>query len=82
MNNTEIAIDNYSYTVTKVATKLTVRCINFELFKSATFVIGFVDNEGSLIKNEVIKIEGDEYAAWGTNDEYINTIIKQRLLGG
>lgn len=81
MSQVELNIDGYTYTVTQVATKLTVRCLSLDLYKSATFVVGFLEENGTLIKNEILRVEGEDYAKWGTDDSYIYTLIKERLLG-
>ena len=44
-----------------------------------TFQVFLYDENEVLISVESVSITGDEYAAWGTDDNYINDIILSKL---
>ena len=42
-------------------------------------IVNFLNAEGHSVKNEIVKVEGSEYAAWGTNDDYLTELVMQKL---
>ncbi len=41
--------------------------------------VSFLNANGNQVKNEMVKIEGSEYAAWGVNDQYLMDMVMQKL---
>ena len=82
MNTLETPII-YKETNTKIVTHYTFEFINFILHQETTLAITLYnnnDNGNSIILDRILyKIEGEEYAQWGDDDTYIESIIQREL---
>jgi hypothetical protein len=57
--------------------KLSVRPMEIELFKYIRIHVLFMDENNSPIDSKIHTIEGEDYKAWGNNDEYIIDWVKK-----
>jgi hypothetical protein len=62
-----------------VATSIELDIMEVVLNSHVTVVVRFLNSTGNLIKNEIIRIEGAEYAAWGSDDNYIINLVISKL---
>lgn len=46
---------------------------------SADFHVTLFDENGGLVMQKGVHIDGDEYAAWGTDDTYLISLAAQKL---
>jgi hypothetical protein len=42
-------------------------------------VVHYLNANGNLLDNKTVKIEGDEYNAWGDDDNYITNLVLTKL---
>jgi hypothetical protein len=66
-------------TTTRTATSFTIRCMNLDLFKSASFVASLVDASGNVIDNKFINLTTEQYLAWQNDDTYIVNLVASIL---
>jgi hypothetical protein len=60
-------------------TKVNMRVMEYILKTSCTVFYQLVDETGASPKSGIIKIEGDEFREWGTDDTYIENLILTKL---
>ena len=64
---------------TKTATQLQVQGTSVTLGQSASFYWQLLTEEGHQVSQGNIGISGQEYTAWGTNDDYIYELVASDL---
>jgi hypothetical protein len=68
-----------SFTVRKIQYKV----IGLSLGESVTFYVDYLDENGMYISAtdllNTVTIDGEEYAAWGSDDTYIVNILFQKI---
>ena len=72
-------LDVWQNGTTKTAVKLQAQGTSVTLGNSASFYWQLLTVEGYQVANGNLGISGDQYAAWGANDDYIYTIIATDL---
>ena len=79
MNN-EISIDIANFPLDPViATSIRISVMELALNSHVTLHVSFLNANGNTVKNEMVRIEGSEYAAWGINDQYLTDLVMQKL---
>jgi hypothetical protein len=79
MNN-EIIVNITNFALEPVvANSIRITVMELCLHSHVTLYVSFLNANGNPVKNEVVKVEGSDYAAWGTNDEYLTQLVMQRL---
>ena len=72
-------LDVWQNGTTKTAVKLQAQGTSVTLGNSASFYWQLLTEEGYQVANGNLGISGDQYAAWGADDDYIYTIISEDL---
>lgn len=68
------------YPLTPVIAKtIKISVMELVLNSHVTVVVSFYDENGSIVKNETVTIQGAEYTAWGVDDTYLTNIVMQKL---
>ena len=62
-----------------IASSIRISVMGLVLSSYVTLNVTFFNSQGNPVKNEMVKIEGSEYAGWGVNDSYLTNIVLQRL---
>jgi hypothetical protein len=52
---------------------------SIQLNQSAKFPVRLLNDDGNLIGIEFVTIEGDDYTNWSADDDYITTLILNKL---
>lgn len=60
-------------------TSFTYRVTELTLFHSATVLILFLDENENCIRTVQYVVEGDEYAEWSDDDQYIVDLIVEKI---
>jgi hypothetical protein len=60
-------------------TSFTYRVTDIILFESATVLILFLDENENCIRTVQYVVEGEEYAEWSDDDEYILDLIVKKI---
>ena len=66
-------------TTTRTATSFTIRCMNLDLFKTASFVASLLDDTGNVIDNKFINLTNEQYLEWQNDDTYIVNLVATTL---
>lgn len=78
--NSEVSVNIANFALEPViATAIRMSVMELVMNSHVVLRVCFLNAEGHLVKNEVVRIEGSEYAAWGTNDEYLTELVMQKL---
>ena len=78
---TYLEIKQVTKVIVQNSKKIGIFIINLELFKSVVVDVHFyneVDNS-DVIDVKTLKLEGDDYQAWSTDDNYIVTYVVNKL---
>jgi len=67
------------YVETNKIVRIEIQVSNIILKTSATFRVNSFNENDKFIKLDYITITGDEYNAWGSDDDYIINLICQKL---
>ncbi len=79
MNN-EVLVNIANFALEPVvANSIRISVMELCLHSHVTLCVSFLNANGNSVKNEMVKVEGSDYAAWGTNDEYLTQLVLQRL---
>lgn len=62
-----------------VATTIEINVMELVLNSHVIVAVSFKNSNGNLLKNEMVKIEGAEYAGWGSDDEYLINLVLTKL---
>lgn len=62
-----------------VVTKVEMEVMEMVLDSHVTMVVRYLNANGNLLDNKFVKIEGDEYNAWGDDDSYITNLVLTKL---
>jgi len=72
-------IDVWQNGTTKTAVKLQAQGTSVTLGQAASFYWQLLTVEGHQVANGNLGISGEQYAAWGADDDYVYTIIAEDL---
>ena len=72
-------IDIWQNGTTKTATQLQVQGTSVTLGQAASFYWQLLTEEGHQVSNGNLGISGEQYDAWGADDNYIYTIVAEDL---
>ena len=72
-------IDIWQNGTTKTATQLQVQGTSVTLGQSASFYWQLLTEEGNQVSSGNLGISGEQYTAWGADDDYVYTIIAEDL---
>ena len=65
-------------TVVRTYTKFFIKNITVNINSSATIIVLLYPIEGDIV-SKIIEIDGDDYANWGSDDNYLIEFIKTKL---
>ena len=78
MNNLLVDINDYTLDA-PIVSKINIEIMEMVLNSHVTVVVQFLNATGNLLDNKIVKIEGDEYNAWGDDDNYITNLVLTKL---
>ena len=78
MNNIQVDINDFALEA-PVVTKVDIEVMELVLNSHVTMVVHYLNAAGNLLDNKFVKIEGDEYNAWGDDDSYITDLVLTKL---
>jgi hypothetical protein len=74
-----INIENKEIITTQIISKVDILEGTIQLNKSVRFPVRLMDSNENVISNQTITISGDEYENWGSDDNYIESLILTKL---
>ena len=72
-------IDIWQNGTTKTATQLQVQGTSVTLGQAASFYWQLLTEEGYQVSSGNLEISGEQYTAWGADDNYVYTIVATNL---
>jgi hypothetical protein len=78
MNTTYVNVIDSPYIITNIINKVAISIVNVQLFTSV-MISAILFHNDKLLDNKTIVLTGEEYDAWGNNDQYIINITLQKL---
>ena len=66
-------------TQTVVSNRMTIRVLNLVFGTSIEVIASVVQENGTVTQNYHLVISGEEYAAWGSDDEYMVNLIATKI---
>lgn len=80
MTYTYINLDTpITETVVKTYTKFFIKNVTVNINSSATIIVLLFPLEGDVV-SRIIEMDGDDYANWGSDDNYLIQFIKTKLI--
>ena len=74
-----VPVSNFSITNTYDIKLLQITVVNVDLFTSARIIVRCFSDSGSMVQTYEYMLIGDDYANWGSDDEYIINYVKTQL---
>jgi hypothetical protein len=78
MNSIQVDVNDFALEA-PVVTKIEMEVMEMVLNSHVTMVVHYLNAAGNLLDNKFVKIEGDEYNAWGDDDNYITNLVLTKL---
>jgi hypothetical protein len=73
MTNAEI--EPKTFIVEDTVTSFEVRCTNYTLYTTASFIVIMNREDGSTYKTDMLNLTPEEFALWGDDDDYIKGLV-------
>jgi len=78
-SNEDISIPPVTLTTVTVIDKFIIKRIEIKIKESAGIMIDLVDNTGNSAGTRYLTMSGEDYANWGSDDDYLINWIKNNL---
>ena len=78
MDNIRVDVNDFTLEA-PVVTKIELKVMDMVLNSHVTLVVHYLNANGNLLDNRIVKIEGDEYDNWGDDDNYITNLVLTKL---
>lgn len=75
----QIIVQDKTVTTTQIVKSVEIESGEVKLNQSASFVVKQLDADGRLIAIDRVIIEGNDYTAWGNDDNYVVDFILNKL---
>jgi len=66
-------------TTVKTSNKIAISIVRVDLFNKATLQVQFIGADNQNVKLQILEMSGDDYTAWGTDDQYVVTWTLNKL---
>ena len=70
---------NYEYTKSVACVSMLIETNQLTLFSNCIFAVSLLDELGVVVIKYFLDLEGDEYALWGGDDQYVVDWVKRKL---
>ena len=78
-NGPKINIQPKEDIITRELYSIIINVESVQLFTSAQITVSYFDNNGMFIKIDRLTMEGEDYANWSNDDQYIYTYVYNTL---
>jgi hypothetical protein len=79
MNNYDVDVNPKDFITTNTANKVELRVSNLQIGSSVDVTLLIKDLNGNIFKVENVRIEGEEYNNWGSDDQYLVNIVLSKV---
>mgnify|MGYP000374421476 CR=1 FL=1 len=78
--NSSFQVDINDFTLAApVVTRVEMEVMEMVLNSHVVMIVHYLNAAGNLLDNKIVKIDGDEYNAWGDDDNYIINLVLTKL---
>jgi hypothetical protein len=74
-----VPVSPYTITTVQTISQISVTVTDMVLYTSASLFVQCFDASSNLISSQVMIIDGDAYASWGGNDDYVYNFVAKAL---
>ena len=78
MSNIQVDVNDFTLDA-PVVSKIEMEVMEMVLDSHVTMVVHYLNANGNSLDNKIVKIEGEEYNAWGDDDNYIINLVLTKL---
>jgi hypothetical protein len=78
MDHLKVAINDHALPA-PISTQIEIVLSEVVLNSHANITVHLLDANGHLLENKFIKVEGDEYENWSSDDNYIVELVLTKL---
>jgi hypothetical protein len=71
----DVEVEPKTFVVTDTVTSFEVRCTNYTLYTTASFIVIMNREDGSTYKTDMLNLSPEEFAQWGESDDYIKGLV-------
>lgn len=75
----QINVQDKTITTTTVVKSIEIESAEVKLGQSAKVFVRLLDENGGLVGNEIVRVEGTDYENWGSDDQYLVDYILTTL---
>ena len=79
MASNSVEIKDYDLVETKTVSKVAIQVIQLVLNQGCKLSYMLYSSDGKLVKNGIMDLYDDDYAAWGSNDQFIIDYVLGKL---
>ena len=79
INMNQINVQDKTITTTTVVKSIEIESAEVKLGQSAKVYVRLLDENGGLVGNEIVRVEGTDYENWGSDDQYLVDYILTTL---
>jgi len=79
MASNSVEIKDYDLVETKTVSKVAIQVIQLVLNQGCKLSYMLYSSDGKLVKNGIMDLYNDDYAAWGSNDQFIIDYVLGKL---
>lgn len=78
MSNIQVDVNDFTLDA-PVVSKIEMEVMEMVLDSHVTMIVHYLNANGNSLDNKIVKIEGEEYNAWGDDDNYIINLVLTKL---
>jgi hypothetical protein len=78
-SNKDISITPVTVTKVTIIDKFIIRKVDVKIKESAEIILDLVDSNNSYAGTKYLVMSGEDYANWGSDDDYLINWIKNNL---
>ena len=78
MNDINVDVTDYPYIKTNTVNNIKISVLSVELFKNIVLRVSMFADK-TIVENKILKVEGEDYANWGNDDQYIVNYCLNKL---
>lgn len=75
----QINVQDKTITTTTIVKSIEIESVELKIGDSAKVFVRLLDENGGLVSNEIVRLEGTDYSNWGTDDQYLVDFVLTTL---
>lgn len=75
----QINVQDKTITTTTIVKSIEIESVELKIGDSAKVFVRLLNENGGLVSNEIVRLEGTDYSNWGTDDQYLVDFVLTTL---